>query len=668
MIPEIGHFALIVALVLAVLLALAPFYGVMTNNRQWMLTGRSLAVGQFVFISISFACLAIAFQQDDFSVSIVANYSNSQLPDIYKFSAIWGGHEGSLLLWIYILSGWTVAVAMLSRQLPLDMLARILSVMGMVSIGFLLFSLLTSSAFERLLPNSPMEGKDLNPLLQDPGLVIHPPMLYFGYVGFSVAFAFAIAALWSGKLDATWARWSRPWTNVAWAFLTLGIALGSWWAYYELGWGGWWFWDPVENASFMPWLAGTALVHSLAVTEKRGMFKNWTLLLAIFTFSLSLLGTFLVRSGVLTSVHSFASDPTRGMFVLVFLAIVGGGSFTLYALRAPTMVTVTRNQYGLVSREMLLLFNNVMLLVVALTVLCGTLFPMFVDALGGGKYSVGPPYFNAVFVPLMAILFVFLGIGPSAHWKKSKGSYLIRQLLPAAIASIIVGLIFPYVYQGEFNISVAIAVIIASWLVLSTLANIRDKLRNAKSVRHGLRRLTLNYYGMVIAHIGVAFVVIGVCLTSHYSEERDVRLAVGDKVTLSGYEFTFQGIKPFRGPNFIADEATVVIHQNGKLIATLHPQKRRYLAGRGQMMTEAAIDPGLWRDLYVAMGERLGDDAWAVRVHYKPFIRFMWLGAIIMALGGLVAVADKRYRLARVEQKNRVDRKAAMSGEGVRVS
>ncbi len=643
MIPEYGHFALIVALSLALLLSFVPLWGAIRGNNYLMALSRSLAVGQFTFIAIAFAVLCYVFLKDDFTVVIVAAHSNSQLPWIYKLSAVWGNHEGSLLLWGLILSAWSLAVAMFSRQLPLDMLARVLSVMGMISVGFLLFSLLTSNPFDRHLPDFPAEGSDLNPLLQDFGLIIHPPMLYFGYVGFSVAFAFAIAALSSGRLDAAWAKWSRPWTNIAWAFLTAGIALGSWWAYYELGWGGWWFWDPVENASFMPWLVGTALVHSLAVTEKRGVFKSWTVLLAIFAFSLSLLGTFLVRSGVLTSVHSFATDPERGLFILGFLILVIGSSLTLYALRAPTVSS--KSHYRLLSREMLLLANNVIFLVSMLTVLFGTLFPLLMDGLGYGKYSVGPPYFNAVFVPLMAILMVFMGIGPAAHWKKTRIGDLRSKLLVAAVASVLVGIIFPLLYDSEYSIAAALAVCFAAWVILTTLVDVKEKLRNASTISHGLRRLSRAYYGMVFAHIGFAVCVLGVCLTTQYSAERDLRMEPGDQMELAGYSFQFQGTQPVIGPNYSGEEGTISVFEDGSIIATLHPQKRRYNAQRGQTMTEAAIDNGFFRDLYVALGEPLGESAWAVRVHYKPFVRWIWLGALLMAFGGGFAALDKRYRM-----------------------
>jgi cytochrome c-type biogenesis protein CcmF len=502
----------------------------------------------------------------------------------------------------------------------------------------------------RVLPNPPSEGADLNPLLQDPGMVIHPPMLYMGYVGFSVAFAFAIAALWSGRLDVTWARWSRPWTVVAWSFLTLGIALGSWWAYYELGWGGWWFWDPVENASFMPWLVGTALIHSLAVTDKRGLFKSWTVLLAIFAFSLSLLGTFLVRSGVLTSVHSFAADPERGLFILGFLGVVIGASLTLYALRAPTVNSTA--DYSGFSREIFLLVNNVIMLVAAVTVLCGTLFPLVADALKLGKYSVGPPYFNAVFVPLMALLIAFMGVGPGAGWKQTRAGDVWRRLLPALIASLVIGLVFPFTYGGEFHAGVVLTVVLSGWLVLATLADLKARAKFGEGFIVALKRLPLSYHAMLIAHIGFAVTTAGVGLTTVYSIEHDLRMEVGQRETLAGYEFEFAGTQAVQGPNYVARRATIFVRKNGDPVAELHPEKRSYTARAGQMMTEAAIDPGLMRDVYVAMGEPLGasasgGEAWAVRLHYKPFVRWIWLGAILMALGGAFSVADKRYRAAR---------------------
>ncbi len=645
MIPEFGHFALILALGLALLLSIVPLLGSFRGDQKAMALAPSLAIGQFVFISIAFGCLVWSFITDDFSVALVANNSNSLMPSVLKFAATWGNHEGSMVMWILFLSAWTAAVAVFSTALPLVLLSRVLSVLGFVAVGFLLFSLLTSNPFERLLPGVPQDGADLNPLLQDPGMIIHPPLLYMGYVGFSVAFAFAIAALMGGRLDASWARWSRPWTNAAWAFLSVGIMLGSWWAYYELGWGGWWFWDPVENASFMPWLAGTALIHSLAVTEKRGLFRSWTVLLAIFAFSLSLLGTFLVRSGVLTSVHAFAADPARGVFILAFLGIVVGGSLTLYAFRAPAVQS--RIGFEWVSRESLLLFNNVVFLVATLTVLFGTLFPLITDALQLGKYSVGPPYFNAVFLPLMALLIPFMGVGPTSRWKRDSGKRWLQELLAPAIAALVIGLVFPFVYGGEFNLWVMLAVILAGWLALAMLRDFAIRVRNASSLGAGLRRLPASYWGMQAAHLGFAMTVVGVVLVSQYAVERDLKMSPGDVEEVAGYSFAFNSLEPVQGPNYVADGANFTVSRDGKPVAVLQPQKRRYLAS-GQVMTEAAIDAGVFRDIFIAMGEPLeGGRAWAIRLHYKPFVRWIWAGAIAMALGGFLTLADRRYRRAR---------------------
>ena len=644
MIPEIGHFALIIGFCLAVVLAVVPAWGAWRRNSRAMEIAPGLALGLLVFVGISFASLCIAFLQDDFSVKVVASNSNSLLPPIFKFSAVWGNHEGSLLLWALTLSLWTAAVAVFSGQLPLLVLSRVLSVMGAIGVGFISFMLFTSNPFERLLPGTPADGNDLNPLLQDPGLIIHPPLLYMGYVGFSVAFAFAIAALLGGRLDASWARWSRPWTNVAWAFLSLGIMLGSWWAYYELGWGGWWFWDPVENASFMPWLAGTALVHSLAATEKRGLFKSWTVLLAIFAFSLSLLGTFPVRSGVLTSVHAFATDPARGLYILVFLALVVGGSLTLYALRAPAVAS--RVSFEWISRESLILCNNVVFLVATITVLFGTLFPLIMDALGAGKYSVGPPYFNAVFVPLMALLVPFMGIGPISRWKKDSVNRWRAELAVPAIVAVLCGLTLPLL-NADYNLWVALAVALSAWLVLGLLRDLWYRVRGASSLAAGLRRITPSYWGMFLAHLGFAACITGVVATTQFSVEHDLKMAPGDVDSIAGYQFRFVELVSVRGPNFVADEARIEVSRDGRPVANLAPQKRRYLAS-GQVMTEADIDPGLFRDIYVAMGEPVGDEgAWAVRLHYKPMVRWMWLGAILMALGAFTTVLDKRYRRVR---------------------
>ncbi len=664
MVPELGHLALIIAFCFAGIQAVVPMIGSFRGNALWMAYGQPAALGQFLFVLFSFVCLGWAFVHDDFSVVYVATNSNSQLPVIYKFCAVWGAHEGSLLLWALMLAGWTLAVALFSRNLPDEMLARVLSVMGLVSIGFLAFMLITSNPFLRHLPDFPADGRDLNPLLQDPGLVIHPPMLYMGYVGFSVAFAFAIAALIGGRLDAAWARWSRPWTNTAWAFLTVGIALGSWWAYYELGWGGWWFWDPVENASFMPWLAGTALVHSLAVTEKRGAFKSWTLLLAIFCFSLSLLGTFLVRSGVLTSVHAFASDPQRGVFILFLLAIVVGGSLLLYAFRAPGV----RGQsgFGLVSRESFLLINNIVLVVATVSVLLGTLYPLLIEALDGGKISVGPPYFNAVFAPLMALLALFLGVGPMLRWKRTPVDFLVRTLRAPAGLAVIGGAAFPFLYAGSFSVVAAMAVALALWILLTTLQLVRRQVESRRDGWRAVFRLGRSFNGMVVAHLGFAVTLTGATLVSVYKNEQDLRMAPGDEVEVAGMVFRFEGTERVRGPNYLSDQGSFRVFRDGREILFLAPEKRFYPV-QESTMTEAAIDAGITRDVFVALGEPLGDDAWAVRIHIKPFVRWIWSGAMLMALGGLLAMSDRRYRLRRrADAVGQVDPGLVASEGGVR--
>jgi cytochrome c-type biogenesis protein CcmF len=553
---------------------------------------------------------------------------------MYRLSAVWGGHEGSLLLWIFLLTLWTFAVAQLSRALDESMVARVISVLGLVAAGLMAFVLLTSNPFDRMFPAAP-DGRSLNPLLQDPGLVFHPPMLYMGYVGFSVAYAFAIASLISGQLDAAWARWSRPWTTVAWVFLTLGIALGSWWAYYELGWGGWWFWDPVENASFMPWLIGTALLHSLAVTEKRGAFKNWTVLLAIIAFSLSLLGTFLVRSGVLTSVHAFATDPRRGVFILILLAIVVGVSFFLYAWRAPQ--STPGGSFNLISRESLILVGNVFLVVAAASVLLGTIYPLVLDSLNAGKISVGPPYFNSVFVPIMIPVVFLLGLGPWANWKNARLADLVRRVWVVAVVAVAFAVIVPLL-MGEFTLLVALGIGLAFWVFGSGLLQIIQRLKSGMPPR--------SYWGMQLGHFGIGVFIVGVTLVGGYQEEKDVRMAQGDVVTVGGYQFRLDGITRVAGPNYEATRATVVVSKNGVVTTTLYPEKRNYGAGT-MPMTEAAIDSGLTRDVYVSLGEALDGSAWAIRAYYKPYVDWIWIGCLFMALGGVVAMSDKRYRLKR---------------------
>jgi cytochrome c-type biogenesis protein CcmF len=649
MIPELGNFAAILALGLSLALAVVPMAGAFRRNELWMGLARPLTAGIWVFLLLSFACLAQAFLSNDFSVAYVANNSNTALPTYYKFAAVWGAHEGSLLLWVLILASWAYAVSLLSRDLPLDILARVLSVMGLVLVGFLLFLIFTSNPFDRMLLNPPAEGADLNPLLQDFGLTVHPPFLYMGYVGFSVAFAFAIAALLSGRLDAAWARWTRPWTNAAWAFLTIGIALGSWWAYYELGWGGWWFWDPVENVSFMPWLVGTALIHSLAVTEKRGVFKSWTVLLAIAAFSLSLLGAFIVRSGVITSVHAFAVDPERGMVLLALLLVIIGGSLFLYALRAP--VVKGSSTYAGWSREIFLLVNNILLVVSTAMILLGTLFPLIHEAIYGeaNRVSVGPPYFNTIFVPLMAVMALFLGLSTLSRWKKTSPQYLREQLWKVALASVALGILVPLLVTGGFKPATILALALALWICGGIVVDLRNKTANNKESRlQGLRNLGLSYWGMQLAHIGVAVLICGVSFTSHYSIENDIRMAPGDRHSVGGYEFEFQGVAERRGPNFMADYATIQVFRDGKAYLTLYPEKRRYLA-RGDVQTEADIRVGFFRDLFTALGDPRGDGTWVVRIHYKPFVFWIWFGAFLMAAGGVVAVLDRRYRRLRVK-------------------
>ena len=647
MIPEIGQFSLILALTLALALGTLPLIGAARGVPEWMALARPAARGQFVFVAIAFGCLAWSFASSDFSVLNVASNSNSSLPLPYRIAATWGSHEGSLLLWVLMLAAWTVAVSVFSRGLPDEMVARVLGVMGLISVGFLLFMLLTSNPFERLLPPAP-DGRDLNPLLQDPGMVIHPPMLYMGYVGFSVAFAFAIAALLGGKLDATWARWSRPWTTLAWCFLTCGIALGSWWAYYELGWGGWWFWDPVENASFMPWLLGTALIHSLAVTEKRGAFRSWTVLLAILAFSMSLLGTFLVRSGVLTSVHAFATDPKRGIFILGFLALVIGGSLALFAWRAPRVGL--GGAFEVVSRESMLLANNVLLVVAAGAVLLGTLYPLVLDALNLGKISVGPPYFEAVFVPLMALAVFLMGIGPLARWKEASLPELAVRLRWALAVSVVTALIVPAV-TGKWSPLVSFGLLLAFWVATTGLVNLRSRIGGwaggTSALGARLRAQPRSYYGMVVAHCGVAVFITGVTLVKGYEVERDLRMTPGDTATVGGYVFRFDGTREVMGPNYRAAQGTVkVSREGGGEVTTLHPEKRVYIVQQNAM-TEAAITSSPLRDLYVSLGEPVDGGAWSVRIYYKPFVVWIWAGCAIMALGGLLALSDRRYRGAR---------------------
>jgi cytochrome c-type biogenesis protein CcmF len=647
MIPELGHFALILALLLALAQGVFPLLGAHRRVRAWMAVARPAALGQAGFVIFAWGCLVTSFVNSDFSVLNVATNSNSLLPLPYKVAASWGSHEGSMLLWVFILSVWSSAVALTSRNLPDDVVARVLGVMGLIGVGFLLFMLTTSDPFDRLWPPQP-EGRDLNPLLQDPGMVLHPPMLYMGYVGFSVAFSFALAALLGGRLDTAWARWSRPWTTVAWCFLTVGIALGSGWAYYELGWGGWWFWDPVENASFMPWLVGTALIHSLAVTEKRGTFKAWTVLLAIFAFSLSLMGTFLVRSGVLTSVHAFATDPKRGAFILLFLTVVIGASLALFSWRAPRVGLGGR--FAVISRESMLLGNNILLTVAAGSVLLGTLYPLFLDALGLGKISVGPPYFDTVFVPIMSLLVFLMGVGPIARWKEAPLPDLWTRLRWALAVSVVVALLLPLA-GGRWSALSAFGYWLAAWVVITTLALVRNQVRNVSGSKlAALAQQPRSWWGMVIAHLGIAAFIIGVTTVKTFEIERDVQMAPGDTLAVRNYTFRYDGALEKKGPNYTAAYGTVTVTRDGSPVAVLHPEKRLYVSG-GNAMTEAAIETSLTGDLYVSLGEPVDDKgSWTVRVYYKPFITWIWGGCGLMAIGGLFAVFDRRYRsLARRE-------------------
>ena len=653
MIPELGHFALILAAVVALVLGTLPMIGAHRQQAAWIALARPAAGAMALLVTFAFACLTQAFVANDFSVVYVAQHSNSLLPIQYRVAGVWGGHEGSLLLWILMLTWWALLVALFSRDLPDAMVARVLGTLGLVGFGFLLFILITSNPFERLLPGAE-EGRDLNPLLQDPGLVIHPPLLYMGYVGFSVAYAFAIAALLSGKLDAAWARWSRPWTMAAWIFLTLGIAMGSWWAYYELGWGGWWFWDPVENASFMPWLIGTALIHSLAVTEKRGSFKNWTVLLAISAFSLSLLGTFLVRSGVLTSVHAFATDPRRGIFILLFLVAVIGSSLTLFAARAPKVGLGGR--FGLISRESMLLTNNVLLVVACATVLLGTLYPLLIDALGVGKISVGPPYFNAVFVPVMTPILFLMGVGPFARWKEASVPEMARAVRWALAAGAAVAIALPLIY-GHWSALTALGLLLAAWIVATAALNFVERVQHTRAGRSFVAA-ALNqprsFTGMHLAHIGVAVFVVGVTMVSSFQDEKDVKLAPGESVDVAGYHFVFNGVKQVNGPNYVAAQGDFDLTVDGKFQRKMNPEKRNYHSS-AMPMTEAAIDAGFLRDVYVSLGEPIDrtkpEGEWAVRVYYKPFVDWIWGGCVLMSIGGLLAMLDRRYRLARRSDK-----------------
>ncbi|RCV88897.1 heme lyase CcmF/NrfE family subunit [Billgrantia montanilacus] len=645
MVAELGNFALILALCLAVVQSVLPLLGTYFDNARLMRTGRFLATGQFVFLSLSLAVLVWAFVVSDFSVRYVASHSSLSQPTIYKVTAVWGGHEGSLLLWVWLLAAWGVAVAIFSRSLPREMLARVLAVMGMVSIGFLAFTVFTSNPFERIVPG-PMDGRGMNPLLQDPGMILHPPLLYMGYVGTAVVFAFAMAALIGGRLDAAWARWSRPWTTVSWVFLTLGIAVGSWWAYYELGWGGWWFWDPVENASFLPWLTATALIHSLAVTEKRGGFKVWTLMLAILTFALTVLGAFIVRSGVITSVHAFATDPERGVFLLGMLTITLLGSLTVYAWRAPKVGL--GGSFAWYSRESLMMANNVLLAVACAAVFIGTLYPLALDAFGLGKISVGPPYFDAVFTPVMLPLLFLIGLGPAVMWKQANPSDTFRQLRWALLVSVIAGGLWPLT-MGAWRPLTALSLMLASWIVLTALLDIHKRMGSSRQPFPARLRKVMrpSFMGMHLAHVGLALIVVAIAMVNTYEVERDVRMQPGQTESAAGFDFTLLRMETVRGPNWDADQAVVNVTRDGRPVATLMPQRRYYDTQPGNPMNQASLNRSATRDVYVSLGERLVGDAWSFRLYYKPYMFWMWSGAILLSLGGLLAACDRRYRLAR---------------------
>ncbi len=651
-ITELGYFALLLAFVLAMLQAVLPTLGVIKQQVPYQRLAPSLAVAQWLAMTVSFFGLMAGFLYNDFSLVYVAKHSNSLLPWFYKLSATWGGHEGSLLLWITILATWCMLVAVFSRALPLDMRARVLAILGMVQTMMLAMLIFTSSPFDRTLPNLPVDGADLNPLLQDPGLIFHPPTLYMGYVGLAVPFAFCMAGLWAGRIDAVWTRWSRPWTVAAWGFLTMGIAIGSWWAYYELGWGGWWFWDPVENASLMPWLVATALIHSLAVTEKRGVFKAWTIMLAIFAFALSLLGTFLVRSGVITSVHSFAADPTRGLAILAILGAVIGFGLLMFALRGWKLTV--ESSYRLKSKETLLVVNNIILLVATLVVLLGTLYPIIADTFKLGQVSVGPPYFNALFVPLAWLLLAFMGIGANVRYKFDSRP-LLTTVMVCAVSGLVFGAVLWYMMsllggQGGFDVGVYITSALSLWVLGLMVFDIKDKVRHAKGVGDGLKKLSFSYYGMQLAHLGVLIVCLGVGTVSAYSVEKDVAMTVGDSTKVQGYEFFLQEFSHIKGSNYDATQATVTVKKDGKLITTLYPQKRNYVVSM-MPMTEVGLYPSLFNEIYVALGEPIqsnGSESWAVRVYVKPMVRWLWLGAIVMTLGGVLAMLDKRYRFKKI--------------------
>ena len=649
MIAELGNYALALSLAVSFFLAIFPLWGAEKGHSQLMSLARPMTYGLFFSLTIAFAALFYLFAVNDFSVQYVVNNSNSSLPIYYRLSAVWGSHEGSLLLWIWLLTLWGAAVALFSKHLPQEAVARVLGIMGIISIGFLLFVLFTSNPFTRTFPDFPVDGRELNPMLQDVGLIFHPPLLYMGYVGFSVAFAFAIASLMTGKLDSAWARWSRPWTMAAWVFLTLGIVLGSWWAYYELGWGGWWFWDPVENSSLMPWLAGTALIHSLAVTEKRGSFKAWTVLLAILAFSLCLLGTFLVRSGILVSVHAFASDPTRGLYILAYLVVVIGGSLTLYAYKGNQIRS--RDNAERYSRETLLLLNNILLMTALCVVFLGTLLPLVHKQLGLGSISIGAPFFDQMFLIIMTPFALLLGIGPLVKWRRDQFSEIRTPVVVSVVVMAIAGFALPYFLHNKLTVSVMLGTMMSVIIVLLSLYEMKQRATHRESFFKGITKLSRSHWGMILAHLGVAMTVWGIAFSQNFSVERDVRMAVGDTVQIADYDFKFTGVSDANGPNYMGGKAQIDISKDGKPEATLFAEKRFYTVSK-MPMTEAAIDWGFTRDLYVALGEKIEDNSWALRLYYKPFIRWIWIGGLFMALGGLLCMFDRRYRFSRLVKQS----------------
>ena len=649
MIAELGNYALALSLAVSFFLAILPLWGAEKGHTQLMSLARPMTYGLFFTLTIAFAALFYLFAVNDFSVQYVVNNSNSSLPIYYRLSAVWGSHEGSLLLWIWLLTLWGAAVALFSKHLPQEAVARVLGIMGIISIGFLLFVLFTSNPFTRTFPDFPVDGRELNPMLQDVGLIFHPPLLYMGYVGFSIAFAFAIASLMTGKLDSAWARWSRPWTIAAWVFLTLGIVLGSWWAYYELGWGGWWFWDPVENSSLMPWLAGTALIHSLAVTEKRGSFKAWTVLLAILAFSLCLLGTFLVRSGILVSVHAFASDPTRGLYILAYLVVVIGGSLTLYAYKGNQIRS--RDNAERYSRETLLLLNNILLMTALCVVFLGTLLPLVHKQLGLGSISIGAPFFDQMFLIIMTPFALLIGIGPLVKWRRDQFSEIRTPVVVSVIVMAIAGFALPYFLQNKLTVSAVLGTMMSVIIVLLSLYEMKQRATHRESFFKGITKLSRSHWGMILAHLGVAMTVWGIAFSQNFSVERDVRMAVGDTVQIANYDFKFEGVSDANGPNYMGGKGQIDISKAGKLEATLFAEKRFYTVSK-MPMTEAAINWGFTRDLYVALGEKIDDNSWALRLYYKPFIRWIWIGGLFMALGGLLCMFDRRYRFSRLVKQS----------------